>query len=213
MDQIKILNLYAGIGGNRKNWDGEKHDITHVEWDEEVAQVLQDNFPNDEVVIGDAHEYLQENFQDYDFIWASPPCPSHSRIRKSFVGKNNDGQNDPIYPDMKLWQEILFLKGYFNGEWVVENVRTWYDPFIKPQESGEHYFWSSFAIPKVDIKTRHHDSGVEKLQEHKGFDLSDYSFSNKSKEKVLRNCVHPKLGEKILEACGKTKQQKLAQIT
>ena len=110
---------------------------------------------------------------------------------------------------MKLWQEILFLKGYFDGEWVVENVKSWYDPLIKPQESGQHYFWSSFAIPKIDLKTREHDGGVEKLQKHKGFDVSDYTFENKSKEKVLRNCVHPKLGKKILKACGKTKQGNL----
>jgi DNA (cytosine-5)-methyltransferase 1 len=113
---------------------------------------------------------------------------------------------------MKLWQEILFLKGYFKGDWVVENVKTWYDPFIRPQESAMHYFWSNFDIPKIDIKTRCHDGTVEELQNHKGFNLENHEFSNKSKEKVLRNCVHPKIGEKILEVCGKTTQQNLTQI-
>jgi len=211
---VKILNLYAGIGGNRKHWDGEKHDITNVEWDEEVAQVLQDNFPNDKVVVGDAHEYLKENYHKYDFIWASPPCPSHSRIRKNFAGHGEgiENQNNPVYPDMKLYQEIIFLQGYFEGDWVVENVKSWYDPLIRPQESNKHYFWSSFNIPTEElVKTRNHDGTVESLQQHKGFDLEDYTFSDKSKEKVLRNCVNPEIGEKILDACG-TRQQSLKEV-
>lgn len=198
---MKVLNLYAGIGGNRKYWDGEKHDITHVEIDEDVAEVLRDNFPKDEIVIGDAHRYLLENYQDYDFIWASPPCPTHSSIRKNTSVPNGA---EPKYPDAKLWQEILFLKGYYEGNWVVENVISWYDPLIKPQESGNHYFWSNFSIPEVEIENRCHDGSVKELEEHKGFCLDGYSFSNKSKEKVLRNCVHSKLGLKIFKARNKT---------
>ena len=34
----KILNLYAGIGGNRKLW-GDEHEITAVEYDEATADV------------------------------------------------------------------------------------------------------------------------------------------------------------------------------
>lgn len=33
---MKILNLYAGIGGNRKLW-GNEHDITAVELRPEIA--------------------------------------------------------------------------------------------------------------------------------------------------------------------------------
>jgi len=199
--------LYAGIGGNRKHWDGEKHDITNVEWDEDVAQVLRDKFPNDEVVVADAHEYLKENFQDFDFIWASPPCPTHSRMRKNLSIEVNG--SDPVYPDMKLWQEILFLKGYFNGDWVVENVKTWYDPLIKPQESGRHYFWSNFSIPRLenvnngsDVQIRNPDV-MEDQQKEYGYDLSNYDVSNKKKKKMLNNCVHPKIGEVILKSRNK----------
>jgi len=199
--------LYAGIGGNRKHWDGEKHDITNVEWDEDVAQVLRDKFPNDEVVVADAHEYLKENFQDFDFIWASPPCPTHSRMRKNLSIEVNG--SDPVYPDMKLWQEILFLKGYFEGNWVVENVKTWYDPLIKPQESGRHYFWSNFSIPRLenvnngsDVQIRNPDVMQDQQKEY-GYDLSNYDVSNKKKKKMLNNCVHPKIGEVILKSRNK----------
>lgn len=199
--------MYAGIGGNRKHWDGEKHDITNVEWDEDVAQVLRDKFPNDEVVVADAHEYLKENFQDFDFIWASPPCPTHSRMRKNLSIEVNG--SDPVYPDMKLWQEILFLKGYFEGNWVVENVKTWYDPLIKPQESGRHYFWSNFSIPRLenvnngsDVQIRNPDVMQDQQKEY-GYDLSNYDVSNKKKKKMLNNCVHPKIGEVILKSRNK----------
>ena len=74
---MKILNLYAGIGGNRKLW-GDEHDITAVELDESIAKIYQDFFPNDTILIEDAHDYLLQNFKEFDFIWSSPPCPTHS---------------------------------------------------------------------------------------------------------------------------------------
>ena len=104
---MKILNLYAGIGGNRKLW-GDEHEITAVEYDENIAQIYQDIFPNDNVVVADAHEYLRLNYQDYDFIWSSPPCPSHSRIRQN-VGVLHLNY-EALFPDLKLYQEIIFLK-------------------------------------------------------------------------------------------------------
>ena len=65
---MKILNLYAGIGGNRKLW-GDQHKITAVEYDKDIAAIYKDFFPNDEVLVEDAHEYLLNHYKDYDFIW------------------------------------------------------------------------------------------------------------------------------------------------
>jgi len=107
----KVLNLYAGIGGNRKLW--EDVDVTAVEIDPQIAKIYQQLYPNDKVIVGDAHKFLLENFKDYDYIWTSPPCPSHSCIRKMGCNpnKNNpEGQNKPIFPDMKLYEEIIFLQ-------------------------------------------------------------------------------------------------------
>jgi len=207
---MKILNLYAGIGGNRKNWDGEKHNITAVEINEEIAEEYRQNFPNDKVVVGDAHEYLKENYSDFDFIWTSPPCPSHSTMRKAGVGR---GQNDAIYPDMKLWQEIFFLHQYFEGNYVVENVKPWYDDeveweMVKPQESSRHYFWSNFSIPKVNIAASNFNtSNNSELKEWLGFQVKD-NWKSVKKRKVLRNCVHPRIGEAILKSRNR-KQAKL----
>lgn len=69
---MKILNLYAGIGGNRKLW-GDEHEITAVEYKPEIAKIYQDFFPNDKMVVGDAHQYLLGHFNEFDFIWSSPP--------------------------------------------------------------------------------------------------------------------------------------------
>ena len=195
---MKILNLYAGIGGNRKLW-GADHEITAVELDPDIAKIYSDFFPNDKMVVGDAHQYLLEHFKGFDFIWSSPPCPSHSIIRKA-----TEHQNPPIYPDMGLYQEVLLLKHYFKGRYCVENVIAYYQPLIPAQEVGMHYYWSNFYIRKFNIKTREHDGGIEALQSLKGFNLSNYKKIDK--RKTLRNCVEPELGLHILNESQKNEQ-------
>lgn len=198
---MKVLNLYAGIGGNRKLWP-EYCEVTAVEIDPEIAKIYKDFFPNDKVVVGDAHQYLIEHYKEFDFIWSSPPCVSHSRVRKI-----TEHQNLPIYPDMKLYEEILFLQGYYKGKWIVENTFSWYKPLIQPQEIGKHYYWANFGIPKMKVKSRCHNDHVEALQKRKGFDLSKYSGIYK--EKVLRNCVEPEEGLEIFNAAFNKVQRTL----
>jgi len=182
---IKALNLYAGIGGNRKLW--KDVDVTAVELNPKIAKIYQDFFPDDKVIVADAHQYLLEHYKEFDFIWSSPPCPSHSRIRKATTH-----QNPPIYPDMKLYEEILLLQGYFNGKYCIENVVSWYKPLIKPWEIARHYFWTNFYINSISIRTRGHDDGNKELERIKGFDLSGYKGIDKTK--ALRNCVEPETG-------------------
>ncbi|MFA6897226.1 MAG: hypothetical protein WCQ96_03000 [Patescibacteria group bacterium] len=64
---MKILNLYCGIGGNRKLW-GNEHEITAVENNPQIAKIYQDFFPNDKVIVGDAHEYLLEHFKEFEIL-------------------------------------------------------------------------------------------------------------------------------------------------
>src|SRR3990167_4121782 len=168
--KIKVLNLYAGLGGNRKNWT-DNFSVTAVEIEPKIADIYRDFFPNDTVIVGDAHKYLEEHFAEFDFIWSSPPCPSHSRVRKGLAVKTKkDGtkfvQNKPIFPDMKLYEEILFLQHYFKGKWVVENVIPYYEPLIKPQKIGRHCFWSNIQIPEFsgENKKQHWDKQKD-LQE------------------------------------------------
>lgn len=194
---MKILNLYSGIGGNRKLW-GNEHEVTAVEFDENIAAVYKDLFPNDNVVVGDAHQYLLDHFKEFDFIWASPPCQTHSSFRQN-IGVRFRGVQ-PVYPDMKLYQEIIFLQYNFGGKWVVENVNPYYTPLIKPNiESDRHKFWCNFAIEKAEfVRPKLRAAQIPQLQEAYGYDLSEYKLPNK--RQVLRNCVLPEVGKHILES-------------
>jgi DNA (cytosine-5)-methyltransferase 1 len=194
---MKILNLYACLGGNRYKWDEvAKIEVTAVELDPELARLYQERFPNDTVVIADAHQYLLDHYKEFDFIWSSPPCPSHSRARFWAAGS---GKMESIYPDMSLYQEIIFLDNYFNGKWVVENVIPFYKPLIPGKKIGRHLFWSNFIIP--NFKTIDADinkgliSDYEKL--HK-IDLSSYKGIQR-KDKIGRNLVYYEAGKTILE--------------
>ena len=205
---MKILNLYAGIGGNRKLW-GNDHEITAVEYDPQIAEIYKDLYPNDNVIVGDAHAYLLEHYEEYNFIWGSPPCPTHS-VTNHFLNP----QGIKRYPDMVLYQEIILLTHFFKGKFCIENVKSYYEPLIKPQISGRHYFWANFRIPMLKFEkqigrmngTKKTLGGTttHKLREnnHKNldFDLSKYSFANK--EKLLNNCVAPEIGLAIFESAN-----------
>lgn len=209
---LKVLNLYAGIGGNRKLWGDVKDvDVTAIEWNSERAQVYRDHFPTDEVIETDAHEYLLEHFDDYDFIWASPPCPTHSKMRKAFHGSDN-----PVYPDMKLYQEILLLQHHADSYWVVENVEPYYEPLIDGVRRGRHLFWSNFHIPKIDVdvdNVRRQDWGDDQDPDGKyGFDVTGYGFNPREKRKILNNCVNPELGKHVFQAAVGNRQQTLAEL-
>ena len=196
---MKILNLYAGIGGNRKLW-GDSHEITAVEYKPEIAKIYQDFFSNDKVVVGDAHQYLLDHYKEFDFVWSSPPCPTHSRF--NFLSNVQEGKSIK-YPDMALYQEIIFLKTWFKGKWVVENVVSYYDPLIPPILSNNHYFWSNFLFPSLPNEVRgikRKDEEDFKREEILGIDLSKYKFSTKRMRRVvINNCVEPKIGKQILD--------------
>jgi DNA (cytosine-5)-methyltransferase 1 len=208
---MKILNLYAGIGGNRKLW-GDEHDITAVEYDESIAKVYKDNFPNDTVIVADAHQYLLDNYKEFDFIWSSNPCPSHSRAR--FWSSKPNKKVKPVYPDMSLYQTIIFLDNYFDGKWLVENVKPYYKPLITPtKEIGRHLFWANFRIGNfhpsdADIK----NGNIEEWQKLHGLSIKGYKL-NQRRDKVLRNCVHPETGSYVLDcALGVIRKQSEKQL-
>jgi len=194
---MKILNLYAGIGGNRKLW-GNKHEIMSVEYDYDILQIYKDLYPNDNTLRMDAHKYLLEYSDGYDFIWSSPPCQSHSSFRQNICVRYRG--TEPVYPDMKLYQEILFLQHNFKGKWIVENVKPYYKPLIKPTAIiGRHYFWSNFDIPVKEFNVEKiRKAQIPQLQEFHGVNLSKYKLSNK--RQVLRNCIDGRVGKHIINS-------------
>lgn len=216
--KYKILNLYACLGGNRAKWDEVAEiDVTAVELDPELARMYQERFPNDKVVIADAHQYLLDHYKEFDFIWTSPPCPSHSRARY-WNSSNYDTITEAIYPDMKLYQEILFLQHYYKtGKYVVENVIPYYEPLIPAQKRGRHLYWTNFNLPN-DLNDRRFAITSAK-QELKGLcKFHEYDFTTYTGEqsvlKVARNLVDFEAGKTIFQtALNIQKQNNITQTT
>ena len=195
---FRVLNLYACLGGNRLLW--EDCEVTAVELDPELARMYQERFPNDKVIIADAHQYLLDHYKEFDFIWSSPPCPSHSRARY-WSSSNYDTTTEAIYPDMKLYEEILFLQHYYRtGKYVVENVIPYYEPLIPSKKRGRHLYWTNFNLP-TDLGDRRVQIGagkneLNKLCEFHKIDISSYK-GEQSMIKVARNLVDYEAGKTI----------------
>ena len=211
---MKILNLYACLGGNRYKWNEVKEDIevTAVEWDEELARLYQERFPNDKVIVADAHQYLLDYYKEFDFIWSSPPCPTHSRARYWGFGANG---KKPIYPNMSLYQEIIFLQHHFKGKYVVENVIPYYEPLIPAKKRGRHLYWTNFKLPNIlserKVKISEGKNEVRNLCKFHDYDF----FTYKGKQpinKIARNLVDYKAGKTIFEtALGIMRKQNVKQ--
>jgi len=192
---MKILNLYAWIGWNRKLWDW--HEITAVEFNPDIAKVYQDLYPNDTVVIWDAHQYLIDHYKEFDFIWSSPPCQSHSSFRHNICVRFRG--TPPKYPDMRLYEEIVFLQHYASCKWVVENVKPYYTPLIPWKLIQRHLLWSNFDIPDFQVKKDNiRTAQIADLEKHHWFDLSKYKLPNK--RQILRNCVYPEVWLHVLQS-------------
>ena len=199
---LKVLNLYAGIGGNRKLW--QDVEVTAVEFNPQIAQIYQDFFPNDKVIVADAHQYLLDHYKEFDFIWSSPPCPTHSRLRTL--------NKVIVYPDMALYQEVLLMQHWADGiKYCIENVEPYYEYLIKPNYIlHRHPVWCNFKITYKEfekLETCKVKNEREFLQEKFGFDLTRYGGIDK--RKALRNCVVPEMGNHILKCA--TYQDELVQ--
>ena len=218
MKKYKILNLYACLGGNRYKWDEVTNvEVTAVELDTELARLYKERFPNDTVIVADAHQYLLDHFKEYDFIWTSPPCPTHSRVRISQKNRENFTHK---YPDMKLYEEILFLDNYFEGKYVVENVIPFYEPLIPAKKRGRHLYWTNFSLPN-NLNGRKDGDGlisnsideVKKLCEFHEIDISTYK-GKQPKNKIARNLVDYEVGRTILETVfGIERKQNINQVS
>lgn len=199
---MKILNLYACLGGNRYKWDevakqaGIEIEVTAVELDAELAKLYQERFKNDKVIIADAHQYLLDNYKKFDFIWSSPPCPTHSKINISQYTRESW---KPHFPDMKLYEEVIFLQSFYKGKFVVENVVPYYEPLIDAQKRGRHLYWSNFKIPHYQLRdAKIREWQLPQLEKHHNIDLTNY-LGKQNKRKIARNLVDYEAGRTIFE--------------
>ena len=207
---MKVLNLYACLGGNRLLWDN--CEVTAVELDPELARLYQERFPNDIVIVVDAHQYLLDHYKEFDFIWSSPPCPSHSRPRFWAYG-----QSKTVYADLRLYEEIILLQHHFKGKYCVENVIPYYDAIIPGQKRSRHLYWCNFTLPK--ILTNRDNSGalnqksvMKDLIKFHNYDF--YKYKGKQRIlKIARNLVDYEAGKTIFDtARGIMQENKTNQI-
>lgn len=201
MKKYKILNLYACLGGNRYKWDEVADvEVTAVEWYPELCKLYQERFPNDTVIQADAHQYLIDHYKEFDFIWSSPPCPTHSKMRKTNTGEG-ERKSKATYPDMSLYQEILLLEHFFKGKYCVENVIPYYEPLIAAKKRGRHLYWTNFNLPN-DLGERKANnfihSKVSDLSKFHDYDFKKYKGSQRV-DKIARNLVDYEAGRTILE--------------
>jgi DNA (cytosine-5)-methyltransferase 1 len=208
---MKILNLYACLGGNRYKWNEVKNDIevTAVELDVELARLYQERFPNDKVIVADAHQYLLEHFEKFDFIWSSPPCPTHSRM---ILRKANKKYK---YPDMELYEEIILLNKFYKGYYCIENVVPYYTPLIPGKQRGRHLYWTNFRLPNILSERKSPEmkgkGSIDRFSKFHNYDFYKYK-GKQHRGKLSRNLVDYEAGKTILETLLQIKENKLEQI-
>lgn len=203
---MRVLNLYAGLGGNRDKW--KDCEVTAVEFNQSIADFYQKRFPNDKVFVADAHAFLLAHYKEFDFIWSSPPCQTHSRVR--FMGCEKTrriGAYSAVFPDLNLYQEIIFLKHYFRGVWIVENVKPYYKPLIEPTARiNRHFFWSNLPIESRKFKEKEKEvTRVTGADTRFNFSLKGVKILNHRRDQTLHNLVNPDVGAYILELARRSK--------
>ena len=105
---------------------------------------------------------------------------------------------------MQLYEEILYLMHSYKGLWIVENVVPYYGVLLPATKIGRHLFWSNFTITAQDIKRPRgfiKQVGKKALQEWLGIHYKEniYYGNNHCPAQILRNCVHPLLGEQVYQ--------------
>ena len=119
------------------------------------------------------------------------------------------------YPDMKLYEEILFLKHIYTGKYVVENVIPYYEPLIPAYKRHRHLYWTNFNLPNIltnrKVKISIGKNEVKKLCEFHDFDFYKYKGKQKT-NKIARNLVDYEAGKTIFETMlGITKKENVKQ--
>lgn len=206
---MKILNLFAGLGGNRRTWSS--HEITAVDFNPKIVNIYKKLYPNDLIIEKDVFDYLQEiDLLEYDFIWSSPPCQSHSHMQV-FTKNGRKAKLPMINQVLGL---ALWLKKYYPGPFVVENVVPWYG-ILKTNKLftvviDRHLFYSNFKIlPKsFDKGNNRHGSIGGIMRESREYLMNKHHLPNwiledlsgvHDKDQIIRNCVDSKIGDYVLK--------------
>ena len=190
---LRILDLFAGIGGTARGFQkclnevGVRYEYYAVDIDEAILVIHKRLNPKSITIQRDAYTFSKETLRTYDFIWASPPCHTHSRglwFRKRYLN---------VEPDYRLYDLIRLLRSV-GKPFIVENVIPRYEPPIKYDiVIGRHVFWTNLYLRKVPFRRVQKDWGYMKISDWLEFhDLPKDLFDGvrvKNKLKVLRNTM------------------------
>jgi len=120
---IKVLELFSGTGSVGKCAKELGYDVLSIDIDGR-ADITCDIMDFD---------YKSYDKDEFDIIWASPPCASFSVLQYSWIGRNRNGKiftRQDIETNMTtigdpLVKRTLEIIDYFNPElWFMENPNT-----------------------------------------------------------------------------------------
>lgn len=148
--KLKILDLFCGVGGVARgfqkflNEQGIEYEYHAVDIDRSILLAHKVVNKNSVTILRDAYSFEDDELSQYDFIWASPPCETHSIAG---IWRRKFG----VEPDMRLYELIIKLHR-LGIPFVVENVKPYYNPPIKPtSKANRHVLWSNLSIKPVEV--------------------------------------------------------------
>lgn len=116
---VKVLELFSGTGSVGKCCKA-------LGWDTVSVDMI---LPADHKCDIMNFDYKQYDKDEFDIVWASPPCTNYSKLQDSWLGRMRKGQiytkeiqEKEMNEDDKLVLKTLEIIDYFNPEfWFVEN--------------------------------------------------------------------------------------------
>lgn len=201
--KIKILDLFCGLGGVARGFqtylieNGIDFEYHAVDINPRILLAHKIINPYSLTIKRDAYSFTDEELKKYDFIWASPPCETHSI---AILWKKEK-------PDMRLYE--LISKLYNLGKpFIVENVKPYYNPPIKPTSKVcRHRLWSNLKITPINLRLqsfhRVKDDVKTLIRYHELNDVSKKILKimgnvRKARD-ALRDMVHWRIAYKIAE--------------
>jgi len=116
---VKVLELFSGTGSVGKC-------CKELGWDVVSVDML---LPADHQVDIMDFDYKQYPKDDFDIVWASPPCTNYSKLQDGWLGRKRKGeiytkeiQEKEMKEDDKLVLKTLEIIDYFKPHyWFIEN--------------------------------------------------------------------------------------------